>query len=77
MQNKNPMRNKVAIRKLVSELVGFPEGGFIVEPPLGTEKRIEIRWPDSRKMTKEQKAGWQKAKRRLESDYPGWEFDYA
>lgn len=77
MRYQSPMRNQVAIRKLVAELVGFPEGGIIVEPPLGPTKDIEIRWPDSMKMTKEQRAGWETAKRKLEAMFPGWSFYYA
>jgi hypothetical protein len=77
MRNKTPMRNQVVIRKLVAELVGFPEGGIVVQPPLGFDKHIGINWPESMKMTEEQRAGWEMAKRRLEAEFPGWLFYYS
>lgn len=76
-QSKTPLRNKVAIRKLVAELVGIVEGSIVVQPPLGPDKYIEINWPESMKMTMEQRAGWLEAKRRLEAEYPGWIFLYS
>lgn len=77
MRYKTPMSNKVRIRQIVAESVGIVAGSIDVQPPLGTDKFIGINWPESMMMTKEQRAGWLKAKQRLEAEFPGWTFEYS
>ncbi|MDC0750056.1 hypothetical protein [Polyangium mundeleinium] len=73
-KSKNPMRNQVAIRKLVAEIVGCRQGSIVVQADLSGGNHIGINWPESMTADKDR---WNTAKAMLEAEYPGFVFYYS